>query len=85
MELKKNADANLENKKGIYFLIGMMLALGIVLIAFEWTKFEGEAGSLGDLEIVLEEEEMIPITQQQPPPPPPPPPANNHHRDRRGR
>lgn len=74
MELKKNPEANLENKKSIYFLIGMLLALGVVLIAFEWTKYEGKIQDLGDLEIVLDEEEMIPITQQQPPPPPPPPP-----------
>lgn len=74
MELKKSVNANLENKKAMYFLVGMLLSLGIVLIAFEWTKYEGEAASLGDLDIILEEEEMIPITQQQPPPPPPPPP-----------
>ena len=74
MELKKSPDANLENKKGVYFLVGLLLALGVVLIAFEWTQYEGEVGSLGELELELEEEEMIPITQQKPPPPPPPPP-----------
>lgn len=74
MELKKNPESNLENKRGVYFLAGLMLALGIVLISFEWTKYEGQAASLGELQLDLEEEEMIPITQQQPPPPPPPPP-----------
>lgn len=74
MELKKNPEANLENKKGVYFLIGLLLSLGVVLVAFEWTQYEGEVDGLGTLDIVLEEEEMIPITQQQPPPPPPPPP-----------
>jgi len=44
------------------------------LVAFEYTQYEGEVGSLGDLDIILDEEEMIPITQQTPPPPPPPPP-----------
>jgi len=74
MELKKSPDANLENKKGVYFLTGLLLALGIVLVAFEWTEFEGEVGNLGDLQMILEEEEMIPITTATPPPPPPPPP-----------
>jgi len=74
MEIKKNPDANLENKKGVYFLIGLLLSLGVVLVAFEYTQYEGEVGSLGDLDIILDEEEMIPITQQTPPPPPPPPP-----------
>ena len=74
MEIKKNPDANIENKKGVYFLIGLLLSLGMVLVAFEYTQYEGEVGSLGDLDIILDEEEMIPITQQTPPPPPPPPP-----------
>jgi len=74
MELKKSPEANLENKKRVYFLIGLLLSLGVVLIAFEWTQYEGEVDSLGELNLELEEEEMIPITQQQPPPPPPPPP-----------
>jgi periplasmic protein TonB len=75
MELKKSPEANLENKKNVYFLVGLLLALGVVLIAFEWTQYEGDVGELGDLNFVMEEEEMIPITQQQPPPPPPPPQA----------
>ncbi|GAB5538107.1 MAG: energy transducer TonB [Salibacteraceae bacterium] len=74
MEIKKNPEANLENKKGVYFLIGLLLSLGVVLVAFEYTQYEGEVGDLGELDIILDEEEMIPITQQTPPPPPPPPP-----------
>ncbi|MEQ9188225.1 MAG: energy transducer TonB [Cryomorphaceae bacterium] len=74
MQLKKNPEADIENKKGVYFLIGLLLSLGVVLVAFEWTQYEGDVGKLGELDIELEEEEMIPITQQQPPPPPPPPP-----------
>lgn len=74
MEIKKSPEANLENKKSFYFLVGMLLSMGVVLVAFEWSKPQEEAGSLGELNIVLEEEEMIPITQSTPPPPPPPPP-----------
>jgi protein TonB len=74
MQLKKSPEADLENKKNVYFLIGLLMSLGVVLVAFEWTQYEGDVGSLGELQIELEEEEMIPITQQQPPPPPPPPP-----------
>ncbi|MBT3647988.1 MAG: TonB family protein [Flavobacteriales bacterium] len=74
MQLKKNPDVSLEKKKGLYFLMGLMISLGVVLVAFEWVQYEGEVGSLGELNLELDEEEMIPITQQQPPPPPPPPP-----------
>ena len=79
MQVKKSADANLENKKGVYFLIGLLLSLGVVLVAFEWTQYEGDVGSLGELDFIMEEEEMIPITQQTPPPPPPPPATNYHY------
>ena len=71
MEVKKNPEVYLENKKSFYFLVGLMFSLGVVLIAFEWSKPEQEAGKLGQLDLQLEEEEMIPITQQTPPPPPP--------------
>jgi len=74
MEPKKNEKADLENKKGVFFLIGLSLVLAIVLVAFEWKTYEKGPNSLGQLEMEEIEEEMIPITQQKPPPPPPPPP-----------
>jgi periplasmic protein TonB len=74
MEIKKSPEANLEKRKSFYFLVGLMLSLGVVLVAFEWSKPEEEVGTLGEFSQELEEEEMIPITQQTPPPPPPPPP-----------
>lgn len=33
---KKSEKANLENKKGVFFLIGLVIALGSILLAFEW-------------------------------------------------
>jgi len=36
MKTKKDKKANLENKKGMFFLIGLVIALGLVFIAFEW-------------------------------------------------
>lgn len=74
MELKKVAEADIENKKSLYFTIGLTLSLALVLVAFEWKTFEATTSELGKLKIELDEEEMIPITQQEPPPPPPPPP-----------
>ena len=74
MELKKNPGADLEKRKGLLFQIGIVAALSLVLIGFEWAIFDKSTSSLGQLNVELEEEEMIPITQQTPPPPPPPPP-----------
>jgi protein TonB len=75
MELKKTQKADLENKKQLYFMIGLVLALGLVLVGFEWTSKATKADSLGTVGAVAIEEEIIPITREQevkPPPPPPP-------------
>lgn len=76
MELKKSPKADLENKKNVYFMIGLVVALGIILLAFEWTTQPSKADSLGSINALDVEEEIIPITREQeikPPPPPPPP------------
>ena len=76
MELKKSSKADLESKKNIYFTVGLVIALGAVLLAFEWTSRPSKADSLGALSAVDVEEEIIPVTREQeikPPPPPPPP------------
>ena len=43
IENKKSEKANLENKKSTFFLIGLVLALGSVLFAFEWKTAETNA------------------------------------------
>lgn len=73
MELKKSESANLEKKRLPLIITGILFATALVLVAFEWKTFETEVRSLGDLDLDLIEEEIIPISQQQPPPPPPPP------------
>jgi periplasmic protein TonB len=74
MELKKNPHADLEKKKSLFIQIGLVVSLGIVLIALEWRSYEGSGMDLGTLNIDLAEEEIIPITQPENIPPPPPPP-----------
>lgn len=74
MEPKKNPKADLENKRAVFFQIGLVIALGITLLAFEWKTYEATVSDLGQLQMEEIEEEIIPITQQQTPPPPPPPP-----------
>jgi protein TonB len=76
MKLKKSKKADLEEKKNLFFLLGLVVSLGITLLAFEWTSKPSRASSLGTMESVNVEEEIIPITREQeikPPPPPPPP------------
>ena len=38
MSTKKSDHVNLENKKGIFFQLGLLIALSLVLISFEWTR-----------------------------------------------
>ena len=76
MEPKKNPEISLEKKKGLFFQIGLVVTLVIVLGAFEWKSYEKVDYNLGQLNLDDLEEEIIPITKQEknPPPPPPPPP-----------
>ena len=75
MEIKKSAKADLEGKKGVFFEIGLTLALAILLFAFEWKSSSEEVGQFQSVADEPIEEEIIPITQQMLKPPPPPPPA----------
>jgi len=73
MEAKKSPEADLENKRLPLIITGILFATALVLVAFEWKTFETEIRNLGELDLDLIEEEIIPISQQQPPSPPPPP------------
>ncbi|WP_297098244.1 energy transducer TonB [uncultured Draconibacterium sp.] len=76
MEVKKEQKADLERKRNTFFLIGLVVALGTTLAAFEWTTTPAKADSLGVIQSLEVEEEIIPITREaevKPPPPPPPP------------
>lgn len=76
LEVKKNPEANLESKKSTWLLIGYVLVLATLFVAFEWTaterKHTGEIISAG---ILLEEEIMVPITLPERKVVPPPPQA----------
>lgn len=75
MERKKTRKADLESKKSLFLEIGFIMALGLVLLAFEWTtRPEGTEGFAQEEEEKIVQED-VPITRQEkekePPPPPP--------------
>ena len=72
MDPKKNPKVSLENKKGMFFQIGLAVTLLAILIAFEWKSYDKTNYNLGDLNLDDMEEEIIPITRQEVKPPPPP-------------
>ena len=71
MELKKTPKADLENKSGMFFSIGLVIALSFTLLCFEWKTYD-DSGFITQGEITDDFEDLldIPITQQPPPPPP---------------
>lgn len=74
METKKTDKADLENKKSIFIEIGFIVALGIVLLAFEWTtKPEKVEGFEKETNTEIEQE-SVPVTRQKQEKEPPPPP-----------
>jgi len=76
MEVKKTPQADLENKKSLFMQIGLVITLGLVFIAFEWTTTDVDVSQFEIQDELDAEEEIIPITRQEevkPPPPPPPP------------
>ncbi len=73
MEPKKSEKANLEKRIGIFFELGLVISISLILIAFEWTSggLSDNAFDTGNMEQI--EEEIIPITRQEQPEPPKPP------------
>lgn len=73
MEAKKTPSADLTKKTGMFLNLGLAVAVGLTLAAFEWKSFDdGALKDLGMTDDNFEELLDIPITEQPPPPPPPP-------------
>ncbi len=77
MEIKKSPSANLENKKSTWLLVGYVMVLAVMFVAFEWTKRDIKIDTSQAVTDLVFEEEIIPITEQpeQVAPPPPEAPA----------
>ena len=75
MEIKKTPKADLENKKSTWLLVGYVIVLAFMFIAFEWTKRNIKIETSQAITDLVFEEEIIPITEQPEQAAPPPPPA----------
>ncbi len=75
MDLKKSKQASLENKRGTYFIVGLLISCSLILISFEWTRpvdLEADLARLEDRPIDIE---IIQITRREEPKPKPELPA----------
>ncbi|MFT5802668.1 MAG: protein TonB [Nonlabens sp.] len=59
---------------GTFFNVGLLMALGITILAFSWTTYEKVIDVSQYMEDLEEEIEVEPPRTAEPPPPPPPPP-----------
>ena len=74
MEVKKSPKADLEGKRTTNLLVGAILTLAVMFLAFEWSEREKKVVTESGVTEIVFEEEMIPITEQEPPKQAPPPP-----------
>lgn len=66
MELKKSSKADLQNKKGIFFQIGLLLSLLTIIGLFSWSKPEVVINAMENTAEIVEYDE-VPQTVQEPP------------------
>ncbi|MFA6200538.1 MAG: TonB family protein [Bacteroidales bacterium] len=71
MEAKKTDKANLENKKALFIQIGAIVALSIVIYAFEYKSYDNKNAALIPREAVNQLDEVVFMTQTEPEPPAP--------------
>ncbi len=74
MESRKTPKADLESKKAIFFEIGLVLALALVFVSFNYKSYEKRTVTLVQRQADNTTEEIVPITEQKVKAPPPPPP-----------
>jgi len=71
MELKKTAKADLSQKSGIFFSLGLVISLSLTVLCFEWKSYDDSGiAMLGQISDDFEDLLEIPPTLQPPPPPP---------------
>jgi protein TonB len=73
METKKNPKADLERYRSVFFLIGVIIALSLIITAFEWTTPEITFEELDKNQYdPIDEDVVINTTQDKKKPPPKP-------------
>lgn len=77
MESKKTKRADVERQAGFFgnfFLIGLVVAIGLVIVAFQWTSYDQTQQKLSSDIKVPEESQIAEVTKQKKKKPKPPAP-----------
>ncbi len=72
METKKSETKNLENKRMLFFQIGLIMALSFALIAFEWSSYDNNSSYQIKKQEDVADIDMVDITRNEPQKPEPP-------------
>ena len=74
MEAKKSKKAAIENQRGSWLLMGLVVALAFMFVSFEWTQHDVRIAALSPDDESIYVTELVPITfpeeRLEPPPPP---------------
>jgi protein TonB len=70
MNTIKSEKANLENKRFIFRELGMIIALGLILLAFSWKSYDKTYDEIYQRQVMDIPEQIVPITEHKPPEPP---------------
>lgn len=74
MEAKKSKKAAIENQRGSWLLMGLVVALAFMFVSFEWTQHDVRIAALSSDDESIFVTELVPITfpdeKLEPPPPP---------------
>lgn len=71
MEARKNPKYDMRQYRGLFFNIGLVISLLMVIAAFEWRFYDDqELMNVGSSSIEFIEALDVPLTEQPPPPPP---------------
>jgi protein TonB len=73
MDSKKSKKADLEHRKGMFLEVGLVVALAVILVAFEWTQGENKDSDTEMVQEIQFEDEMMQITRREEPKPEPKP------------
>jgi periplasmic protein TonB len=73
MEAKKSQKADLEKRKGMFLEVGLVVALAVILIGFEWTQNPDRGDGTDMVQEIQFEDEMMQITRREEPKPEPKP------------
>lgn len=76
MEAKKSKKAAIENQRGSWLLMGLVVALAFMFVSFEWTQHDVRIAALSSDDESIYVTELVPITFPDEKLEPPPPPEN---------